>query len=473
MSDIFLRKMNELTENKGEETALVSSSEKTTWKELKEISSENSSIIKEIFSSTELVPLMFRNPFRFTLAVYSVWRSGKIPVPLNTGASNDEIITTLKLLETDKLISDFNIDAKGFNDNIKILDWNELGSIRVPYNNNKENKISEIAVVIFTSGSTGYPKGVQISFNNLNANINSIQKLIEITTKDSWLASLPFFHIGGFAIIWRALATGATLYLPEGFSTKDIINAVNDYKPAQISVVSTTLRKLIDDVHPYKELKAVFAGGGPVKGELMKVAVDKGFPVYKVYGSTETTSMVSVLTPQHFPEAPESAGKPLGGIEIKIANPDENGVGEVCVKGKQITAGYLNGGKNNLTGDEFLRTGDLGFMSNEGYLYITGRKSEFIISGGENINLQKVKNALMSLPLVEDAEAIGIPDEKWGEKLVAVVVTKESAGSAELKKSLKEILSKFEIPKEIKRVNKIPRTPLGKSKREELIILFR
>jgi len=470
MGNLFSRQLGEHIENKGGENALVSSEAKLTWEELSEISSCNSSVIYEVFASTEFVPLLFQNPFRFTQSVYAVWQSGKIPVPINPDAGNKEIINILKPLRTKKLISDIRIRVKSLHGEIEVLDWNELTKIEVPQKSKK--KRNKTAVVIFTSGSTGYPKGVPVTFDNLNANINSILRLIKISPKDSWLASLPFFHIGGFAIIWRALATGSTLFLPESFSTTDILKAVANFKPAQFSVVSTTLRKLIDDITPYKKLNAVFAGGGPVIGKLMKAAIDKGFPVYKVYGSTETTSMISVLTPQQFHKAPESAGKPFKEIELKISNPDENRIGEVCVKGAQITDGYLDGEKNNFTEDEFLRTGDLGFLEKEGYLYITGRKSEFIISGGENINLQKIKKVLKSFPSVEDAEAIGLPDIKWGEKLVAVVVITNNADSFNPEKSLREILSKYEIPKEIKLVKEIPRTPLGKPKREELIKLF-
>ena len=470
MNNLLKQKIDQALKTEPQKKALVSASGNLTREELYFIAEKNSAVIQNVFDSSEYVPLLFLNPFQFTLAVYSVWFAGKIPVPLNPTAGKEELTNILGKLKTGKIISDFPDDRELFSDGNEAIPWDKLKEIKAE--KSTVNSFSNTAVVIFTSGSTGVPKGVPISFSNLEANVNSILHTAKLTEADSWLASLPFFHIGGFAIIWRALALGSTLFLPDSFSSKEIIKTLKKFRPSVFSVVSTTLIELIDSVSPYENLKAIFAGGGPVKGELMKSAIDKGFPVFKVYGSTETVSMVTVLTPDDFSFAPESAGKPFDGIAIKIENPDADGVGEVCVKGRQITSGYLNDGGSSLTEDGFRGTGDLGYISKEGFLYIVGRKAEFIISGGENINLNKIKKALLELDEVQDAEAVGIPDRKWGEMLCAVVVPTAKINLDELKNALGKKLAKFEIPKKIIFTNEIPRTPLGKPKQAEIKKLF-
>jgi len=470
MKNLVKQKIEEIVSTQPDKKALVSSSNELSWDELYSAAEKNSAAVQTVFGSSEYVPLLFLNPFQFTLAVYSVWFAGKTPVPLNPTAGKEELINILEKLKTRKVISDFADNGKLFSAGYEAIVWNKLKEIKS--GKPAVNSPSETAVVIFTSGSTGVPKGVPITFDNLNANINSILKKVNLTGADSWLSSLPFFHIGGFAIIRRALALGSALFLPDSFSSKEIIKAVKEFRPSVFSVVSTTLIEMLDSVSPYENLKAVFAGGGPVKGMLMKSAIDKGFPVYKVYGSTETVSMVTILTPDDFPLAPESAGKSFDGITIKIDNPDYNGVGEVCVKGEQITRSYLDESRTILTEDGFLRTGDLGFFDDKGFLNIAGRKSEFIISGGENINLNKIKKALLELEGVKDAEAVGIPNEKWGEMLCGVVVPSGKINYEEIKKSLEGKLSKFEIPKKIIFKTEIPRTPLGKPKQTEIKKLF-
>jgi acyl-CoA synthetase (AMP-forming)/AMP-acid ligase II len=137
MDNLFPRQLGEHIENKGGENALVSSEAKLTWEELSEISSCNSSVIYDVFASTEFVPLLFQNPFRFTQSVYAVWQSGKIPVPINPDAGNKEIINILKPLRTKKLISDVRIRVKSLHGEIEVLDWNELTKIEVPQKSKK------------------------------------------------------------------------------------------------------------------------------------------------------------------------------------------------------------------------------------------------------------------------------------------------------------------------------------------------
>ena len=473
-SNIFLKILNKNIVSSPLKKALVSADKEFTWEELYNFAEKHSLFIAANFSETDFVPLLISNPFDFVTAVYTIWLSGKVVVPINPLLPIMEIEEILSKTKTTGIITDNLTAIKELQNNYEILRWDSDNnsdfyrkekSKSVPIKNSCDN-----ALILFTSGSTGFPKGVIISFSNLLANVRAIENLLSLSNRISWMASLPLFHIGGFAIIFRALHSCSTLYLPESFSSTDVINSLLQFHPSLFSVVSTTLRRIIDEVNPYNELKAVFAGGGPISGNLMKAAIDKGFPVYKVYGSTETTSMISVLKPDEVNISPESAGKILDGIEVEIQNPDSKRVGEICVKGKQISQGYFSQSDKEVRSsyDEFFCTGDLGFVDSNGFLNIVGRKSAFIISGGENINLNKVKKSLLSFPDITDAEAFGMPDEKWGEKLVAVVVATKKINLYELKTYLKSYLSAFEIPKEVKQVDFIPKTALGKNEIRKL-----
>ncbi len=469
MSNLFFDKLSINVKKYSEHSAIVSSDGELTWEELFQTSLRISVSVLQNFHDEKFIPLLITDPYQFVVALYSVWQTGKIVVPINTAIAKSELATLLQLLNANKIILGSGKSAPPIPESVNVITWENLSK-----STNRKKKIllnqnNKTALVLFTSGSTGYPKGVKITFQNLEANANAIINLLKIKKENNWLASLPFFHIGGFSIIWRAFSTGATLFLPDSFSSNDILQSVKKYKPHLFSVVSTTLKRLISEVPKYKEIKAIFAGGGPIKAPLMRSAIENGFPTYKVYGSTETTSMVTILTPEQVSIAPDSAGKPFDSIELTIQNSNEKGIGEICVKGEQVSVGYLG---FPVRDGEFFCTGDLGFIDSNGFLNITGRKSSFIISGGENINLEKVKNALLEISGVIDAEAFGMADENWGERLVSVIVVNENFNISEISEHLNSLLSKYEFPKQIKFVEKIPRTPLGKAKINELKELF-
>lgn len=172
-----------------------------------------------------------------------------------------------------------------------------------------ENKTS---LMLFTSGSTDKPKAVVFTFKNFLNSVVQTNELINASEKDSWLASLPFYHIGGFMIFVRALINGSSLIIPDSLTHTAIANSINEFKPGYISFVSTQLSRMIDEnVKPDENLKAVFVGGGPVENNLIISAKEKGWKILKVYGSTETCSMVTALDCRNEIIKIASAGKPL------------------------------------------------------------------------------------------------------------------------------------------------------------------
>ncbi len=434
-----------------------------TFENLKETVDKKARLYNEIFADENIVPIISENSADFVSTVFALWKTGKTPAPLNTMFSEVRLREALEIIGGDKAIV-----SSGFRnlpDNLAKIDISETGEN--PFSETAGLEKSRTALILFTSGTTGASKAVPLTFENLFANASSVARYFNYNEKNSWLASLPFYHIGGFSIITRAIFKCAPVIIPRSLSFRALAEEIERSKPSFFSVVQTTLKRIVEtDLKTYPELIAVFAGGGPIDAGTMRSAIAKGFPVFKVYGSTETASMITILSPDEFSNKPEAAGKAFDGIKIMTDKKNE-----IVVSGKQIAKSYYN---NNQATEERFRngkffTGDIGKLDNEGFLFITGRKEDFIITGGENVNLQKVKKALLSNGNIEDAEAFALPDTEWGEKLCAVVVPKNKITAAQIKSELAQTLAKYEIPKEIFCVKEIPRTDVGKAKTEEII----
>ncbi len=452
----------EIVKKNPNRTAIIEGDEKISFQTLANSVAFAASKLKEFFKQGEIVPVLSENNADFIIAIYALWTIGAIPAPLNIMLSETQLSEMLEILGTEKYLSHKNINKLPPDLAVDMTElYGEISEI-----NSREFSPNARALILFTSGSSGKPKAVLFTFENLFANTKNVIKYFRARRKDAWLASLPFYHIGGFAIIVRALLASAPVILPKSLSFNEQLNVIEKTKPAFFSVVQTTLKRLVESgVKPYPQLKSVFAGGGPINSATMKAAIERGFPVHKVYGSTETTSMITILSPRQFKKFPESAGKPFKKIKLEISPQNE-----IVVEGEQISIGYFNDEdetKKRFQKNKFY-TGDVGYVNEKGFLFITGRKEDFIITGGENVNLQKVKKAILALEEISDAETFSLPDEEWGEKLCAAIVVKTEISDEKLKEKLSPLLGKYEIPKQLFRVNEIPRDHLGKAKIEEL-----
>ena len=456
-------KLKYCTARFSDKPAIITRESVTTWGELLTIVNEKAGYFAKKFSRNEIVPLLSENSREFITTVYALWKIGALPAPLNTMYSDAQIKEVLEIVGAKRIVVSKKLEKKfAFAESIPIDEnFTTLKNSTAKTNENPN------ALILFTSGSTAFPKAVKFSFENLRANAENVVKYFNANENDAWLATLPFYHIGGFAMITRASSVCAPLVFPRSLSFENIRDALATHKPAFFSLVMTTLKRLTESgAESYEELKAVLAGGGPIDATTMRKAIGLGFPVYKVYGSTETTSMITVLSPNDFLHKPEAAGKPFGAVNVELS--DDN---EITVSGEQIVSGYFNNSaettKRFKNGKFF--SGDIGKFDENGFLYILGRKADFIISGGENVNLQKVKKTILSLAEISDAETFALPDREWGEKLCAVVVSsKENITETEIKRKLKEKLAAFEIPKTIYFMDEIPRDKLGKAKKKEI-----
>jgi O-succinylbenzoic acid--CoA ligase len=325
-------------------------------------------------------------------------------------------------------------------------------------------------VILWTSGTEGRPRGVVIPFAALEANAAASQERLGLSAADVWLASLSPAHVGGLALIVRALLLGSRLLLPGRIDidrTADLLRG-NGFPPkvaapTHLSLVPTQLARLLPRFSgPPAALRCVLLGGAEAPRELLAQALARAWPVALTYGLTEATSQVATSTPQATREKPGSVGRPLRGVEVRIA-PD----GEILVRGATLASGYVGVGAGRLVDPEgWLHTGDLGRLDDDGDLWVVGRRADRIVSGGFTVDAVEVEEVLRSHPQVADACVVGIPDATWGERVAAWI---EPAGSVldldALDTYLRSRLAAPKLPRRYHVQAGIPRNVNGKVER--------
>ena len=307
----------------------------------------------------------------------------------------------------------------------------------------------DVATVMFTSGTTAAPKPVHLTLANWEANAIGSALALGLDRKERWLCVMPLAHVGGLSILLRSTLYATTVVLHERYDTAAVLAELMDPKRAitLVSVVPTMLSRLLDAglSHP-PTLRFALLGGGPIPPSLVARATAAGVPVAPTYGMTEGCSQLATF------------GVPLHGVTLRIAAD-----GEVLVRGASVAA-------NTLSDDGWLHTGDIGALDANGRLQIIGRRSETIVTGGENVAPAEVEAVLLEHPAVADAGVFARPDREGGERVVAAVVLRpgQHASSQELERHVAERLARFKVPKEIEFRPTLPRTVSGKLLRRQL-----
>jgi o-succinylbenzoate---CoA ligase len=307
----------------------------------------------------------------------------------------------------------------------------------------------DVATVMFTSGTTGKPKPVYLTLANWEANAIGSALALGLDPDERWLCTMPLAHVGGLSILLRSTLYGTTVVLHDRFETAAVLADLMsvERRITLVSLVPTMLARLLDAglEHP-PTLRWTLLGGGPIPAPLLERASAAGVPVAPTYGMTEACSQIATF------------GLPLHGVELGFVD------GEIRVRGPIVA-------RSALADDGWLYTGDLGDHDPHGRLRIIGRKSETIVSGGENIAPAQVEAALLAHPAVADAGVFSRPDVEWGERVAASVVLREgcTASPTELQDFVGTRLARFKVPKEINFTDALPRTESGKLLRRKLL----
>ncbi len=326
--------------------------------------------------------------------------------------------------------------------------------------------------IVFTSGTTGKPKGAQITFGNLYHSALASAERLGAAREDRWFCPLPFYHVGGLSIIFRSAIYGSSIVLPEATSTEGIIKGLHDSQATMVSLVPTQLYRMLEaGFEPPPSLRLILLGGAAATPELIARCIEKNLPVALTYGLTECASQVATATPDQVRAKPGTVGKPLSGTTVRVVdaegyNQPPGEYGEIVVSGATVMKGYLGQPPTNAT----FHTGDIGYLDADGDLWIVQRRSDLIVSGGENVYPVEVEEVLRQHPAVEDACVVGLPDREWGQRVAAMVALRkgQTLSEAALIAFSRERLAGYKQPRKIVFVDELPQTASGKVQRAKV-----
>jgi len=370
--------------------------------------------------------------------------------------------------------------GSGWESALELMD--KVGAEQIP--ETVRSSADDVALIMYTSGTTGKPKGAMLTHGNFwTDNLNEIITF-GLTADDVTLSFAPLYHVGGLLCTTMAtLMLGGHLILQRAFDPGSAIRAIEESGVSVTFGVPAML--LFISQHPDFEsadlssLRVVAVGGAPMPEPLLRLYLSRGIPAVSGYGLTETAAMATAMPADRVIEKLGSSGSAPLLTEIKLidgegetlAVPGESG--EICVRGGNVTKGYWNRPdetRNAFTADGWFRTGDIGYMDVDGFLYVQDRLKDMVITGGENVYPAEVESVLYDHPDIAEVAVIGAPDERWGERVVAVVAAKP--GRTLTLESLRSFadgrLARYKLPSEIRLVEALPRNPTGKVLKQEL-----
>jgi acyl-CoA synthetase (AMP-forming)/AMP-acid ligase II len=340
----------------------------------------------------------------------------------------------------------------------------------------------QTAVLMYTSGTTGAPKGVQLSHQGfLYLRLcDHLHPAVDFDSDDVMLTVMPLFHAMGIALSLQTIYFGGAVVVAPMPDPGALIELVERRRPTLLPVVPSVLQMLLD--HPdaatadYSSVRRVIYAGSPITTHLLQRAIDTiACDFINFYGATETSSGITMLTPQDHTCGDEgklrSCGKPMPLVDIKVVDPNgataPNGtVGEILIRSPSLATGYFKQPEATAAafGSGWYRSGDAGYQDADGYLYIVDRVKDMIITGGENVYSLEVENALHTIFGVSQCAVIGLPDIKWGERVTAFVVTEPASGLTvqEIQLRCRELIAGYKVPKEVRFIDSLPLTPSGK-----------
>ncbi|HIW91523.1 MAG TPA: long-chain fatty acid--CoA ligase [Candidatus Corynebacterium avicola] len=398
-------------------------------------------------------------------------------------AAFDEFLGTLAIRKTLLVDTDPNLeDATAPSD--AWLPYSEFvhGCNEIPPHEPQHDE--DLAALLYTSGSTGRPKGVMLTHGNLWWGWNNVDSAIDTRADDVSLAVAPLFHIGGLnAFSLRTLTHGGTLLVRRKFDPAQALRDIEERRVTTVFLVPAMLtamsRQPNFDATDLSSLRATCVAAAPVPPDLISLYAGRGVLLQQAWGLTETAPFSTNVDESMVQEKLGSCGTPMPYTRVKVVNPEsladitESGeVGELWVQGPNVSVGYWNNPKATrqaFTDDGWFRTGDLGRRDEDGYYYIVDRLKDMVLSGGENIYPAQIENALFTHPDIVDVAVIGIPHEKWGETVCAVVQFKDDPASLEdIREFLSTRVASYKLPRALVVTEEVARNGSGKLDKQRI-----
>ncbi len=402
------------------------------------------------------VAALMGNSIEAVALIHATARARAVLVPFNTRLAAVERTYQIDLVKPKLFVIDEQLEPGGgdgavssgkseadyglfVQNTLETISLTELGCLAEPFSGETlarrhtatAHKETILQSIIFTSGSSGAPKGVALSFDNHFWSATASSYRLGLDPDDRWLSCLPLYHAGGLAVVFRSCLYGTAIVLHRSFEFEEYRRSLREDSVTMASLVPTMLYRLLstapDIVWP-DSLRAVLMGGAPTSKGLLDAAAKAVVRATPSYGLTETASQVATALPFDAQRKPGSVGKPLMFTEVRIA--DDSGralphdeTGEILVRGPQVMSGYYGNAPatDKALRDGWLYTGDIGYLDADGDLFVLQRRSDMIVSGGENIYPAEVEAVLRGHPDVADACVIGLPDAEWGQRCAAAI----------------------------------------------------
>lgn len=441
-------------------------------------------------------PVGFLAPSTDTLifAISACWKLGIPFVTFDTKAPSKKLTNQIEAIDPGIIFIDPDkVSGIKYADQIDIRQLDISRSLSIDVEPGFRSKSFEpstspdnIFGYFFTSGTSGDPKIVPLKRRQVHYAAKASAENFKPRANHFWLLCLPLNHIGAVSIILRSLLYGSAIFRMKSFHPKMTTTFLKENELFQAaSLVPTMLKRLLEKpgFHVHNNFKAILLGGGPIAPNLIKECRNRGIPLVSSYGMTETCAQIAA-NPLLKPSGTYIPSKSVGflfepnHIQIRDDNNEVQGVnnpGEIWLKGPQVFDGYLNRSNADFFDEEgWFKTGDFGYLNANDQLFIESRRSDLIITGGENVSPFEVESELEKIDPITEAAVIGLPDKEWGQKVVAVVVakTKQSIDSDKIRQELKKRITSYKIPKQIIQIESLPRTRTGKIVRGDLPKLF-
>ena len=323
----------------------------------------------------------------------------------------------------------------------------------------------DIAAIMNTSATTGQFKSVPLRWGQIRAHVQASKEVLGKTEQDNWLMVLPLFHVSGLSILMRSLYNGTAVTILPKYDESQVLKLIESENINMMSLVPTILTQLEPSII-HHNLRVILLGGEFIPMALIDACEKKSLPIYKTYGMTETFSQSVTFSVLGYPHKRDSVGRPLPGMQVHIDKPDADGVGEIHLTGPMVMTGYID--KEPIDGD--LNTDDIGYVDEDGFVYILNRRKDLIISGGENIYPKELEDLVYTLPSVKECAVVPVPDPKWGQvpALFVAFHDGESMTADAILSFMTKSLAKYKVPKYVKILPALPRNGTGKIVRNEL-----
>ncbi len=436
----------------------------------------------------------------FVVAHLAVQKIGAIGVPLNPGFKKSEMVYLLEDTEPKLVLSgsDQQFIIKEINPRLTTVviatesPYGDLDFFRSASDSLPQVPMGseDPGLIIYTSGTTGKPKGAILTQRNLVHDARNIIRIWEITESDVLCHALPLFHVHGLCFaLHTALVAGSHVLMLDQFSPEKAVEVLAKKEGARICTlfmaVPSMYGKMMDclgeEALEFEHIRLWTSGSAPLLPEDFE-RIEKVFGKEPVEREGMSETGMNFSNPLRGVRKPGSIGLPLPGVQVRIVDPESQKdvvpgeTGEIWLKGPNVTPGYWRKPEETAGAFEegWLRTGDLGRVDEEGYYYLTDRIKHIIISGGENISPKEVETVINQFEGVVESSVVGISDEKWGEKVVAAVVTKPGSRvkPQEIQEFCKRHLHNWKCPKEIVLLKELPKNRMGKVVKEEVKVLF-